>query len=82
MKEYVIIDGHEVHEVYRSNCTKCKYFESSTYSCLAFPGPEGIPDEILSGDNEYLEPTPEQKNRITFQSKNRYLKRMKGIDLF
>ena len=75
MKEYIVInDGNEIHEIYRSNCTKCKYFDNWTYSCLAFPEPEGIPDEILSGDNEHLEPTPDQKNKITFLSKKRYLK--------
>lgn len=33
--------------------------------CKAFP--EGIPEEILSGENSHTEPLPKQENKIVFE---------------
>lgn len=46
-------------------CFKCKHFNKFGLGCKAFP--EGIPDEIISGENEHKEPLPEQKNNIVFE---------------
>jgi hypothetical protein len=47
-------------------CFKCKHFrEFSGGGCDAFP--EGIPDEITSGENEHKEILKDQKNDIVFE---------------
>lgn len=46
-------------------CNKCKWnYKDGT--CRAFP--RGIPDEILSGDNDHSEPLDDQDNNITFEN--------------
>ena len=45
-------------------CFKCKHFREFEGGCDAFP--EGIPNEITSGENEHFIKLPEQKNNITF----------------
>lgn len=46
-------------------CNKCKWNRGDG-TCRAFP--EGIPDEILNGENDHNEPLPDQRNNITFES--------------
>lgn len=46
-------------------CFKCKHFNRAEGGCTAFP--DGIPDEITSGDNKHSRPLPEQKNNIVFE---------------
>jgi hypothetical protein len=48
-------------------CFKCKNFRRFTGDggCNAFP--DGIPDEIASGENEHKKPLKEQKNDIVFE---------------
>jgi hypothetical protein len=49
-----------------SICINCKnYLKGLT--CKAFP--EGIPEEILNGDNNHSKPLPDQENDIVFESK-------------
>jgi hypothetical protein len=46
-------------------CFNCKYFDINESKCPAFEG--DIPDVILSGENDHLEPLPDQKNNIIFE---------------
>jgi hypothetical protein len=48
-------------------CERCKHIlnEKPGYFCKAFP--EGIPEEILTGDNNHSKPLPEQTNDIVFE---------------
>jgi len=45
-------------------CFNCKRFYKNTI-CPAFP--EGIPDEILLGENNHKKPLPNQKNKIVYE---------------
>jgi hypothetical protein len=44
-------------------CLKCQHFWGID-ACDAFP--DGIPDEIMHGDNMHKKPLPEQGNKIVF----------------
>lgn len=46
-------------------CFNCKNFRRFEGGCNAFPN--GIPDEITSGENEHLKPLPDQENDIVFE---------------
>jgi hypothetical protein len=46
-------------------CFKCKHFRRFEGGCDAFP--DGIPDEITSGENKHLKPLPNQDNKIVFE---------------
>lgn len=46
-------------------CSSCRHFDRINGGCAAFP--EGIPDEITSGENKHSEPLPDQENRIIFE---------------
>jgi len=46
-------------------CSSCKHFDRADGNCTAFP--DGIPDEILSGENNHSKPLPEQGNDIVFE---------------
>lgn len=46
-------------------CFRCKHFNRWEGGCDAFP--DGIPDEITSGENEHSEPLKDQKNDIVFE---------------
>ena len=51
-------------------CFFCKHFiEGKDYKCQAFP--EGIPNEILFGENDHSKPLPEQQNDIVFEAKEK-----------
>ncbi len=52
-------------------CDFCRHTLIRHYTCLAFP--EGIPEEILKGENIHSKPLPEQGNDIVFGLKNRVL---------
>lgn len=43
--------------------------QSEKCACKAFPN--GIPDEIVIGENKHLKKHPEQKNNIVFKSKKK-----------
>jgi len=45
-------------------CSWCKHFRRLEGGCDAFP--DGIPDEIVSGDNDHSKPLPNQGNEIIF----------------
>lgn len=47
-------------------CFSCKHFNSVKWVCPAFP--KGIPEEILTGENDHSEPLPDQNNNIVFES--------------
>jgi hypothetical protein len=47
-------------------CSGCKNFDRVDGNCTAFP--DGIPDEILSGENDHSKPLPNQGNDIVFES--------------
>ena len=46
-------------------CFKCKHFRRFEGGCDAFPA--GIPDEIISGENEHSKPLSFQTNDIVFE---------------
>ena len=46
-------------------CFKCKHFRRFEGGCDAFP--DGIPDEIISGENEHSKPLSFQTNDIVFE---------------
>lgn len=46
-------------------CFKCKHFRIGPGGCNAFPN--GIPDEITSGENKHSEVLPSQINKIVFE---------------
>jgi hypothetical protein len=48
-------------------CIDCKHLDSNGEElfCAAFP--DGIPDEILSGENKHTAPLPEQNNNVIYQ---------------
>lgn len=67
-----INDRHEVYKIFSSPCTKCKNrFESVTFVCAAFP--EGIPDEILSGEDLHTKTRRGQKNDLIFERRENNL---------
>ena len=45
-------------------CDFCKHRLIRHYTCKAFP--DGIPEEILKGENKHSKPLPEQGNNIVF----------------
>jgi hypothetical protein len=46
-------------------CFKCKHYKRFKVGCAAFP--DGIPDEIVSGENEHKEPLEGQGNNLVFE---------------
>lgn len=46
-------------------CEYCKHFRQMSGGCAAFP--DGIPDEIVSGENEHAKPLKNQGNKIVFE---------------
>ena len=46
-------------------CFKCKHYRDFEIGCDAFP--DGIPDEIISGENEHSKPLSFQTNDIVFE---------------
>lgn len=46
-------------------CFNCKHFRRFEGGCKAFP--DGIPDEITSGENEHSKPLAEQENDLVFE---------------
>ena len=46
-------------------CSSCKHFDRAEGGCTAFP--DGIPDEITSGENDHTKPLPDQGNDIVFE---------------
>ena len=46
-------------------CFRCKHFRRLEGGCDAFPA--GIPDEIISGENEHSKPLSFQTNDIIFE---------------
>lgn len=60
-------------------CFRCKNFRRFKGGCLAFP--EGIPDEITSGQNEHSKPLKGQRNKIVFeQMKESDLEQINSFD--
>ena len=52
-------------------CDLCRHSLITHYTCLAFP--DGIPEEILKGENRHSKPLPGQKNDIVFELKHRVI---------
>lgn len=51
----------------RPICFDCKHLNGKApLKCAAFP--DGIPKEILLGENDHTEPLPGQKNDIVFEA--------------
>jgi hypothetical protein len=46
-------------------CIDCKFANLKARTCKAFP--DGIPREIISGDNQHTKPLPDQKNKVVFE---------------
>lgn len=49
-------------------CFQCKHLRIFEGGCDAFP--DGIPDEITSGENEHSKPLPNQGNDIVFEQED------------
>lgn len=49
------------------SCATCKHINewNGEYTCKAFPN--GIPDQILNGENKHTKPTKSQENKIVFE---------------
>jgi hypothetical protein len=47
-------------------CLRCVHFRPFSGGCDAFP--DGIPDEILVGDDDHSKPLPGQGNDVTFEA--------------
>jgi hypothetical protein len=49
-------------------CNSCKFLRTEQtefkFFCIAFP--DGIPKEILTGENDHTEPLPDQGNNIVY----------------
>lgn len=56
----------EIVEQKNPSCLMCANFNNLT--CKAFPN--GIPQEILIGENEHTKPLPDQENNIVFEPIN------------
>jgi len=52
-------------------CDLCRHSMIRHYTCLAFP--DGIPEEILKGENRHSKPLAEQDNDIIFELKQRVI---------
>jgi hypothetical protein len=54
-------------------CFECKHFTPGQPGCKAFPMTDdwegGIPDEILSGENDHSKPLKGQQNDIVFEKR-------------
>lgn len=64
----VLDDRHEIFSIYSSSCSLCKFFEKKHYTCAAFPN--GIPDDILSGENKHNKPEKSQSDDSIIFSRN------------
>lgn len=49
-------------------CNNCVHFNLEKWNCDAFKN--GIPKEILLGENNHSRPLPDQENDIVFEPKN------------
>lgn len=52
-------------------CDLCRHSLIRHYTCLAFP--DGIPEEVLKGENRHSKPLAEQDNDIIFELKQRVI---------
>jgi hypothetical protein len=52
-------------------CDLCRHSMIRHYTCLAFP--DGIPEEILKGENRHSKPLAEQENDIIFELKQKVI---------
>jgi hypothetical protein len=52
-------------------CDLCRHSLIRHYTCRAFP--DGIPEEILKGENRHSKPLPVQENDIIFELKHRVI---------
>jgi hypothetical protein len=50
-----------------SLCEKCRHYLGGT-QCMAFI--DGIPQEILNGDNDHSEPLKKQDNELVYENDN------------
>lgn len=60
-----IDDRHEIFNIYKSQCGRCKYFKETGYSCKAYPN--GIPDELLDASQQHNEVREDQKGSTIFK---------------
>ena len=64
----ILNDRHQVFNPYQASCSHCSQeFNSIDFTCRAFPG--GIPDDILSGDNNQEAPVPDQGNEVIYSAR-------------
>jgi hypothetical protein len=60
-------------------CFRCKNYRRFKGGCLAFPN--GIPDVIISGENQHSQPLKGQRNKIVFeQMKESDLEQINSFD--
>ena len=60
-------------------CFRCKNYRRFKGGCLAFP--KGIPNIIISGENQHSQPLKGQRNKIVFeQMKESDLEQINSFD--
>lgn len=64
--EVIILDKDHSELVFIA-CDFCEHILEEHKTCKAFP--EGIPDDILKGNNNHKTPFKDQKNNIIFELK-------------
>ena len=52
-------------------CDLCRHSLIRHYTCLAFP--DGIPEDILKGENRHSKPLAKQENDIIFELKHKVI---------
>jgi len=60
----IINDNHDVINIIRCVCFKCKHFDRQELKCPAFG--DDIPTSILKGENDHTRTFKSQKNNIVF----------------
>lgn len=63
--DYILNDSQIVFKPYSSKCSVCRYFNRSEFNCIGFQ--KGIPEIILTGENDHSKPLPDQDNNIVFE---------------
>jgi len=61
----ILDDKQIVFNQFFASCRYCKHFVNYEYKCKAFHN--GIPDEILNGENDHSKPLSDQDNKIVFE---------------
>ena len=61
----ILDDRHQLLDPYTSSCGTCKHFRRDDFYCLAYP--DGIPDELLLGEELHNEVRKDQTGDTIFE---------------